>query len=158
KRSNTIELSDEKLRLVTDPIKQKLRLLGINSATVDRVLKTRTIEPTLEIVAPENGVVSERLINVGELADPGKPLFTIGDYDTLWLKAEIYEKDIPKIQLGQPIELEVDSFPGEKFVGKLNYIADSIDTDTRTLTVRAEVPNPGLKLKPKMFGRMRIIV
>ena len=112
----------------------------------------------MPIVSPETGVVTERLINVGELADPTKPLFTIADFTSVWLKADVYEKDISKVRVGEPIELEVDSFPGLKFSGKLNYVADSVNPDTRTLTVRAEVPNPGNKLKPKMFARMRIFV
>jgi RND family efflux transporter MFP subunit len=110
------------------------------------------------VVAPESGIISERLVNVGELVDPTKPLFTIGDFHNVWLKADVYEKDVSKVKEGQPIQLEVDSFPGEKFTGRLDYVADSINPDSRTLTVRAEVPNPGLKLKPKMFARMKILV
>ena len=70
----------------------------------------------------------------------------------------MFTKDVAKVKAGQPIELELDSFPGEKFAGKLDYVASSLDPDTRTLPVRAQVPNPGLKLKLKMFARMAILV
>jgi RND family efflux transporter MFP subunit len=135
-----------------------LRLLGVSDAEINEVLKSRTVDPFLEVTAPESGIISERLVNVGELVDPTKPLFTIGDFSNVWLKADVYEKDVSKVHQGQPIALDIDSFPGEKFTGKLDYVADSISPDSRTLTVRAEVPNPGLKLKPKMFARMRILV
>ncbi len=60
-----------------------------------------------------------------------------------------YEKDIAKVKEGQPIIVEVDSFPGEKFKGTLNYVSDSVNSTTRTLPVRAEVQNCGLKLNQK---------
>jgi multidrug efflux pump subunit AcrA (membrane-fusion protein) len=158
KRQATVELAKEKMTLMTEPNKTKLRLLGVSDAEINEVVKTRNVDPFVPVLAPENGIISERLVNVGELVDPTKPLFTISDYHSVWLKADVYEKDESKISEGQPIELVCDSFPGEKFTGRLDYIAPEINPDTRTLLVRAEVPNPGLKLKPKMFGRMQILV
>ncbi|HEY9870683.1 MAG TPA: efflux RND transporter periplasmic adaptor subunit [Candidatus Obscuribacterales bacterium] len=158
KRESIVALSQERMRLLTEPIKQKLRLLGVSETEIAKVLRSREINPLVPVVAPENGIVSERSINVGELTEPSKPLFTIADFHNVWLQAYIYEKDIARVAEGQPIVLELDSFPGEKFNGTLNYVADSLNPETRTLLVRAEVPNPGLKLKPKMFARMRIMV
>lgn len=158
KRDATISLSNERMRLITEPIKQKLRLLGVTLTELDKLLKTRQIDPVVPVLAPENGIISERLVNVGELVDPTKPLFTIGDFHDVWLKADVYEQDVSKVHEGQPIELEVDSFPGHKFAGRLNFVADSLTPENRTLAVRAEVPNPGLMLKPKMFARMRILI
>ncbi len=158
KRVSSVALSSERLRLLTDPIRQKLRLLGESDGDIDMVLKTRKVDPLATIVSPHSGIVSERLVNVGELVDPAKALFTVGDYHNVWLQANIVEKDITKVKCGQPIRLSVDSFPGEQFSGRLNYISDTINPETRTLVVRAEVDNPGLKLKPKMFARMTILV
>ncbi len=158
KRLAILSLSQERLKMMTEPIIQKLKLLGVADAAIQKCLKSRTINPVDEIIAPESGIVSERTINVGELTDPTKSLFTIGDFHNVWLKADIYEKDIPKVREGQPIVVEVDSFPGEQFKGTLNYVADSVNSTTRTLPVRAEVENLGLKLKPKMFARLTIIV
>lgn len=62
------------------------------------------------------------------------------------------------IHPGQQIELHANSFPTKKFIGTLNFVAESVNPDTRTLMVRAEVPNPDRLLKPKMFGRMKILV
>ncbi|MDQ5937489.1 MAG: Efflux transporter periplasmic adaptor subunit [Cyanobacteriota bacterium erpe_2018_sw_21hr_WHONDRS-SW48-000092_B_bin.40] len=158
KRQATISLSSERLTLMTEPLKQKLHLLGVSEKQIAEVFRTGQLNPVIPVVSPETGVVTERLVNTGELADPSKALFTIADFDSVWLKADVYEKDISKVKVGQPIELEVDSLPGQKFLGKLNYVADSINPETRTLTVRAEVLNPGCKLKPKMFARMKILV
>jgi len=158
KRQATVSLSAERMVLLTDPIKQKLRMLGISDEDIDIVLKKREIDPMVPVVSPETGIVIERLVNVGELVDPSKPLFTVADFHSVWLKADVYEKDVSKVSEGQPIELTLESFPGETFHGKLNYVADSINSETRTLPVRAEVANLGLKLKPKMFAKMTIQV
>lgn len=158
KRVATISLSSERMKLLTEPVKQKLRTLGLSDAGIRKVLATREVDPDVAVPAPEAGVVSERTINVGELVDPSKCLFTIGDFHSVWVKADVYEKDIAKVREGQPIVLELDSFPGEKFHGKLNYVADSVNQETRTLLVRADVANSALKLKPKMFARMTIMV
>ena len=158
KRQATVSLSTERMKLLTEPIKQKLRLLGLPIEVVEQISKSGEIEPIVPVVSPETGLVVERLTNIGELVDPSKSLFTIADFHNVWLKADIYEKDVSKITEGQPIQLTLESFPGETFYGKLNYVADSINSDTRTLSVRAEVANPGLKLKPKMFAKMTILV
>jgi len=158
KRQATIALSEEKMKIVTGPAKTKLRLLGVSEEEIAEVMKTQVIDPLVPVLSPESGIIVERLVNVGELIDPSKPLFTIGNFQTVWLKADVFEKDIPKVNLGQPIELKADSFPDKVFNGKLDYVANQVDSDTRTLIVRAEVSNPQGLLKPKMFARMKIIV
>lgn len=158
KRDATISLSHQKLYLQTEPIKQKLKLLGVNNNQIKHLLETDIINPIVTIQAPQTGIVIQRDVNLNELIDPSKILFTIGNFNTVWLKADVYEKDISSVQVGQPIQLDVDSFPDEVFYGKLNYVADSVNQDTRTLQVRAEVENPGNKLKPKMYARMKICV
>ena len=121
-------------------------------------MKTQVVDPMDTVDAPGDGIIVERLVNVGELIDPTKPLFTIGNFQTVWLKADVFEKDISKVKIGQPIELKVDSFPDRLFKGRLDYVANQVDADTRTLAVRAEVVNQDGLLKPKMFARMKIIV
>lgn len=157
-RSATVALADERIKLLNEPIRQKLRLLGESDSEIDKVLKSRQVDPVVTVDAPSPGIVIERLVNVGELVDPARALFKIGNYHTVWLEADIAEKDQGKVKAGQPIVLCVDSLPGDKFSGRLNYVSDSINPETRTLVVRAEVDNPGLKLKPKMYARMTILV
>ena len=158
KREATVSLSNEHMRLVTEPIQQKLRILGVSDSDLAKLLRTRQFDPIVPVRAPESGIISDRLVNVGELVDTSKALFVIGDFHDVWLKADVYEQDVSKVHQGQPIELEVDSFPGHRFAGRLNFVADSLTPENRTLAVRAEVPNPGLMLKPKMFARMRILI
>jgi cobalt-zinc-cadmium efflux system membrane fusion protein len=115
KRQATISLSAERMVLMTDPIKQKLRMLGVSDEDIKIVLRKREIDPMVPVVSPGHGIVIERLVNVGELVDPSKPLFTVADFHSVWLKADVYEKDVSKVREGQPIELTLESFPGETF-------------------------------------------
>lgn len=158
RRSNIVRIFEEKLALVTEPVKQKLTLLGVSEKQVDRLIETRRIEPVVEIVAPMRGLLSQRLCNPGELVQTGQNLFMVGDYKTVWLSAQIHEKDINKIKLKQPIVLTCASYPDKRFSGHLNYISESVDKETRTLLVRAEAVNPFSLLKPQMFANMCIIV
>lgn len=158
KRAETIQISHEKLGLLCEPIKQKLTILGVSDKAIENVLRTRQVKAEVPVLNPESGIITERGINVGELVDPSHCLFSVGNFNRVWIQADVHEKDIAKVKEGQPIELEVDSFPGQTFKGVLNYVADALSPDTRTMTVRAQVENPGFKLKPKMFARMRILV
>lgn len=158
KRDATINLSKERLRLITEPLKQKLHLMGVSDAQIAGLLRTGQIDAAIEVVAPASGVVCERSVNVGEQVDTSKSLITLGNFSKVWLKADVHEKDIEKLSLGEPIELHVDGLPGRTFSGRLDYLSDSVNADTRTLTVRAEVANPNNLLRPNMFARMVINV
>lgn len=158
KRLNTLRIFDEKLALVTEPLRQKLALLGVSKIQSSRLLATGKIEPVVEVLAPTQGRISHRACNLGEVVQSGEHLFTVGDYRTVWLTAQIHEKDVNQVKLGQAIALTCESYPDKKFYGHLNYIADSIDKETRTLPVRAEADNPNLLLKAQMFANMKIIV
>jgi cobalt-zinc-cadmium efflux system membrane fusion protein len=158
KRNMTIALAEQRLRVLTEPVKQSLRVLNVSDATINNLLRTRQIQPLVAVSAPESGIVVERLVNIGELVDPSKPIFTVGDFRNVWLNANVPEKDIEGIKTGEQIELRLDSFPEQVFYGNLNYVADIVNEDTRTLTVRAQVDNPESKLKPDMYGRMKILL
>ena len=156
KRERIISSSNHKKKLLAVALEQKLRLFGMPDAIVKRIVNTETLESSIPIRAPQGGIVLERMANVGELIDPSKTLFVVDDIDNLWLVADVFEQDIYKVKMGQKVEFTIDSFPNRVFQGQLNFVAGAINQETRTLAVRAEVANPNLALKPKMFARMKI--
>lgn len=158
KRIKLQNVADEKKRLARLALKQRLKVLGMTPGAVDKIIASKSIVNALPICTPQAGIVLERNVNDGELADPSKTLFVIDDIDNLWLVADIFEKDIKYINVGKDVDFVVDSFPEEHFRARLDYVAGTINPDTRTLPVRCTVSNKGLKLKPKMFARMRIHV
>lgn len=158
KRQCTVDIANNRLKLTLGPYEQRLKLMGLSEAQVHSLITSRTIDPVVTVRSSEAGVVCDRKANIGEMVDTTKDLMTVANFNKVWLTAEVAEKDIAKLTLGNAILLKVDSLPGFSFPGKLDYIADSVNPDTRTLSVRAEVQNPHFVLKPKMFGHMSILV
>ena len=106
--------------------------------------------------APFDGVITKYDVAVGEVAEPERELFTVTDLSTVWVLADIYEKDIVKVGSGGDALVRVDAFPDRAFIGKVDYITDLIDPATRTAKARVIVANPDSALKLDMFARVRM--
>jgi len=128
---------------------EKLRLYGLSEEEID------SLDPSpsqYRLTSPGTGVVIEKDITKGEVIETGKKVFTISDLSTVWVLLNIYEKDLAKITRGTPVKIRTESYPGEIFSGKVAYVGDTLDPQSRTLSVRVEVPNPRRRLKPGMFA------
>jgi membrane fusion protein, heavy metal efflux system len=103
--------------------------------------------------SPIDGMVTALQITPGEGAVPTTPLMTIVNTDMLWLKADIYEKDLGKVRLNQKVTFTVNTYPLLKFKGRLSYISPMMDEKTRSVKARVQVRNIDKKLKVHMFAR-----
>ena len=110
----------------------------------------------LELKAPLDGVVIERKSTVGELVDKTSEIYTISDPADLWVLAEIRERDIAAVKVGQDASFTVLAYPGEKFHGKVVRIGNQVEIESRTLEVRIETENKDGRLKPGMFADVEI--
>lgn len=110
----------------------------------------------LELKAPIDGVIVERKSTAGEQVDKTKEIFTISDPTSLWVIAEIKERDIGAVKVGQAARFSVIAYPSESFPGKLVRIANEVENESRTLEVRIEVDNSDGRLKPGMFADVEI--
>lgn len=106
--------------------------------------------------APFGGLVIAAQVAEGETVDPQSELFTIASLSTVWIQGDVYEKDIASMVEGQDVTVRVDAYPGETFTGRLTYVSDALDPNTRTAKVRCEVANPGGRLKLEMFATIEI--
>ena len=106
--------------------------------------------------APFAGVVTKYDVARGELVDPQRDLFTIANLSTVWVLADLYEKDVAKVQTGATATVRADAYPDRIFTGQLTYISDLIDPTTRTAKVRCVVPNPDGALKLDMFTKVTV--
>lgn len=127
----------------------RLRRFGVTPG--DPASATRT-----SLQAPFDGVVIKVNSAPGRVVDPSDELFTIADLSQVWVQAEVYEKDLGRIRVGQTATITVDTYPGEPFSGRVTYIGDFLDPQTRTARVRCEVPNLGTRLKLEMFGSVQL--
>jgi cobalt-zinc-cadmium efflux system membrane fusion protein len=86
----------------------------------------------------------------------GGPAFTVSDLHKVWLVANVREEDAAAAHLGAPITATVAAYPGQVFTGKINFIAPSVDPNTRRIAVRAEIDNPSERLRPEMFAELTV--
>ena len=111
----------------------------------------------LELKAPIDGVIIERNATVGELVDKGREVFTISDPTQLWAIAEIKERDIAAVKVGQEATFTVLPYPQELFRGKVILVGNQVEAASRTLEVRIGVDNADGRLKPGMFADVGIV-
>ena len=137
---------------------ERLTAFGASPDSARRVVANNKIDPLILIRAPRAGVVIDRQINPGEITDGSKPLFTLANLSHVWLVANIFEKDVESLKKGQDAIVTLDDVPNQSFPAKIVWLGDSLNPTTRTLPVRANVPNPDLILRPNMFARIKIDV
>jgi cobalt-zinc-cadmium efflux system membrane fusion protein len=136
---------------------QQLRTLGFTEAQIDELEKKPHEQVLMEVRAPFAGEIVERTAVRGALVEAGKPLFTLVDHSTVWAMLQVPEATLGRLQVGQAVELRVDSLPGKVFAGKLTWISPAVDERTRMTRARAEFGNPDGLLKDKMFAAARIL-
>lgn len=110
----------------------------------------------LEVKAPIDGVIIERNATMGELVDKNKVIYTISDPSQLWAIAEVKERDIGALKVGQAAAFTVLAYPQERFHGKVILVGNQVESGTRTLEVRIAVDNAEGRLKPGMFADVEI--
>jgi membrane fusion protein, heavy metal efflux system len=135
---------------------KKLHVLGFNEAQVKEIAESHQVNPVITLFSPIPGKIIQQNAILGGMIDQGTEILVILDPRLLCIDAEIYEKDIPRMRIGQTVEVKVPAYPNESFQGQTRYISDVLNPETRTITVRTEVPNPDLKLKAGMFADMQI--
>src|SRR5262249_59560252 len=108
--------------------------------------------PRIPVRAPIGGTVVERTATNGQFVGPENgTILTIGDLSTVWVQADVFERDLHLIAIGLPAEVTTAAYPDERFTARVARIGAVVDPQTRTAKVRFLVANPGARLKPGMF-------
>lgn len=136
--------------------KQRLISLGVSKDQILQLKKDYKIKQTISIYAPQDGVVSKLLVREGMFVKPAMRVMTLGDLSSVWLLAEVFERQVQWVETGQPAEVRLSFIPGETWQGNVEYIYPSLDPKTRTLKVRLRFENPDEKLKPNMYANIKI--
>ncbi len=136
----------------------RLHLYGLSHSELEGLFRGGEVNSRFPLRSPIFGKVIDRQINPGEVVETGKLLFTIGDIRSLWLIAQLFEKDLSRVRAGQSVEVSTDAYPGIGFQGVINYVGDQVEAATRTVRARAIIANPKEQLKPGMFVEARLAV
>lgn len=139
---------------------KKLLAVGIKEEELDNppTGHSDAVGSTLHIHAPISGIVTARNASIGQKVDHSTRLFEIINLQNVWLEADIFEKDLSRIKLGQKVRVRVSAYTDEVFSGKIFYIGNTLNRETKTIKILVEINNRTEKLKPGMFANTNIIV
>lgn len=152
RRENEYEIASAQTRAAQD----QLRVLGVSAKAIDRLADTGIIDSVAGVVATLKGVVVERKIATGQVVQPSDVLFTVADLSRVWAVAQVPEQQISQVKVGQSVSIEVPALENDKLVGKLIYVGQTVNSETRTVLVRTELDNKNGRLKPSMLASMLI--
>lgn len=137
--------------------RRHLLILGLKDSTIDSLGSKPDLAAVFSLTSPIDGTVVERNATIGATVGPDANLFKIIDVSRVWVDANVFEKDLQRVRLGQQVKLTVPAFPSTTFSGRVILVNSVVDPDTRTVKVRTEVSNPDGRLKPEMFANVEII-
>ena len=138
----------EQAQAAAEQSRRRLLILGISPGSFGQ---------RVTVNAPISGKVLEMSVANGEFRnDLSVPLMTIADLSSVWVTSDVPETSIRLVRVGEPARIQLSAYPGETFLGRVTLIGDVVDPQTRTVKVRAELPNPGGRLKPEMFGNIQL--
>ena len=152
RRESEYQISVAETRAAAD----QLNILGVSPAAVERLGKVGAVDSVTPVVATLGGVVVERRLAQGQVVQPADALFVVADLSRLWAVAQVPEQQVSQVKTGQSVSIEVPALGNEKLVGKLIFVGQTINPETRTVLVRTELDNRDGRLKPAMLASMLI--
>ncbi len=138
--------------------RQRLKLWDISDDQIKQLDETGKVSKDLTFYSPITGFVTDRKVFPQTSVTPDTELYTVSDLSTVWANADIYEYEVPFVRLGQNVTLSLSYFPGKVYAGKIAYIYPTVDSQSRTVKVRIDIPNPNFDLKPQMFADAQLRV
>ncbi len=138
--------------------RERLKLWDISDEQIKKLDETGEVSRTLTFYSPITGFVTDRKAFPQTSVTPDTELYTVSDYSTVWVNADIFEYEVPFVKLGQRAEIRLSYYPGKVWNGRVSFIYPTVDPATRTVKVRVEFPNPGFQLKPQMYADVELKV
>ena len=152
RRQSEYQISQAETRAAAD----QLQLLGVSASAIERLGRQGAVDSVTPVIATLNGVVVERKLAQGQVVQPADSLFVVADLSRVWAVAQVPEQQVSQVQAGQAVRIEIPALGNEKIVGKLIFVGQTINPETRTVLVRTELDNRDGRLKPAMLASMLI--
>lgn len=141
---------------LVEAARQRLLLLGMPRREIDDLETQGTAKTELTLRSPFSGVVLQKGVNQGQFVTPDQNLFTIADLRDVWVLADVYERDLSQVRVGQKVTMSAAGLTGEEFIGTVQFVYPTVAEQTRTAKVRIELRNPQLRLRPGMYADVRL--
>jgi cobalt-zinc-cadmium efflux system membrane fusion protein len=152
RRESEFEIASAETRAAQD----QLRVLGVSPKSIEILANTGTIDSVASVMATINGVVVERKVAAGQVVQASDVLFAVADLSRVWAVAQVPEQQVGQVKVGQSVTIEVPALGNEKLEGKLIYVGQTVNPETRTVLVRTALDNKSGRLKPSMLASMLI--
>ena len=152
RRQSEYEIAAAEMRASQD----QLRVLGMTSEAIEQLAKSGAIDSNANVVASLSGVVVERKVVPGQVVQPSDALFVVADLQRVWAVAQVPEQQVFQVQVGQKVRIEVPALDKQEIVGRLIFVGQTVNPETRTVLVRTELDNAKGILKPAMLATMLI--
>lgn len=149
-RSTLPEAAGDSDRLI-EAARRRLELWDLSDAQIDEVRRSGKPIRSITVHSPAAGYVVARNAFPSQRITPETELYQIVDLSRVWIVADVFENDMPSIRIGQAATISLPSENGRSFGARVSYLQPQIDPSTRTLKVRLEAANAGMRLKPEMF-------
>ncbi len=135
--------------------RQRLSLWNVPDDVVSRVERSGQPERVTPLRSSWDGFVVEKRVLLGQRVMAGDPLYRLADLGVVWVEGEVFEQDLPLVRVGLRVTATFQALPGVERSGRVTYVYPTVDPSTRTARVRVELENPGLSLKPGMYGLLQ---
>ena len=132
-------------------VRNKLKLWKLSEAQIDQIETSKKVKENFEVYATVSGTVLNKLVEQGDYVKQGQPLFKIADLSTVWANFDVYENQMELFKKGQDIAIVTQAYPGKLYKAKVAFIDPILDQASRTLKLRAVLPNTQQIFKPGMF-------
>jgi RND family efflux transporter MFP subunit len=139
-----------------DGARSRLVLLGMPEPAIERLAAGSRVAAIIDVPAPLDGVVTERMANTGLNVDPSTPLFTVVNLAGVWVVGDLFERDLPQVDVGSQAIVTVAAVPGRTYEGKVTYIDPQVNPATRTARMRVEIDNTDRRLRLGMLAEVSI--
>lgn len=131
--------------------RQRLLLLGLTEQKVSDVAAGKRVDTTIAVPSPLDGVVTARIVNLGQVVNASQDLLTVTDLSSVWVEANLLEDYFAAVRVGSPATITTPAYAGRSYRGAVSYIDPQVDPQTRTAKVRLVLENPGLALRFGMY-------
>jgi len=150
-----LALSRKNRRLI-QAAEDRLDALQIPKPVVKLLKKTKVVNQTITVFAPQSGVVENLNIREGFFVKPGTNVMSIGTLEQVWVEVEVFERQVFQVSPGLPVTMTLDFLPGKSWQGKIDYVYPTLNAKTRTVKLRLRFENESRELKPNMFAQVVI--
>jgi len=143
-------------QVLLDAAEERLRALQVSESEIKKLKETRKIQKTITVKAKQSGVLDRLTVREGAFVTPSMNLMTIAQLDKIWVIAEVFERQLNQVEVGNDVQMNLEYAPGKEWQGKVDYVYPSLNPKTRTGQVRIHFDNPDGFLKPGMFANLNI--